>query len=170
MRLNSGLSMKRASIFIRRDTSGPSSCTATNTPALTSFEIHPAKQLQRPSSSSNAGAEPALYYPFGENTSTWRLIRDDWRRCGDLPSKHRPGISEDPLQGNFDTFFESSRGSGLVGGGVKHPITKSLGFRADAGGVFTKVPTFGLPTSSINPTHRSACRRPRSQRPRFGQA
>jgi hypothetical protein len=64
------------------------------------------------------------------------------------PSTGGQASAKDPLQGNFDTFFESSRGSGTAGGGVKHPITKSLGFRADAGVAFTKVPTFGLPESS----------------------
>jgi len=90
-----------------------------------------------------------LYYPFGENTSTWRpFVTIGGGAVIYRPSTGGQASAKDPLQGNFDTFFESSRGSGLVGGGVKHPITKSLGFRADACGVFTKVPTFGLPTSS----------------------
>lgn len=64
------------------------------------------------------------------------------------PSSGGQAAARDPLQGNFDTFFETSRGYGSVGGGVKRPITKSIGFRADAGVLFSKVPTFGLPESS----------------------
>jgi hypothetical protein len=90
-----------------------------------------------------------LYYPLGETTSTWRpFVTIGGGAVIYRPSTGGQASAKDPLQGNFDTFFESSRGSGLVGGGVKHPITRTLGFRADAGAVFTKVPTFGLPTSS----------------------
>jgi hypothetical protein len=66
------------------------------------------------------------------------------------PSTGGQAAAKDPLQGNFDTFFETSRGFGMAGGGVKHPITKSIGFRADAGVLFSKVPTFGLPESSAS--------------------
>jgi len=66
------------------------------------------------------------------------------------PSSGGQASAKDPLQGNFDTFFETSRGYGMVGGGVKHPITKSIGFRADVGEMFSKVPTFGLPESSAS--------------------
>jgi hypothetical protein len=64
------------------------------------------------------------------------------------PSTGGQRSAKDPLQGNFDTFFETSRGYGTVGGGVKHPITKSIGLRADAGVLMSRVPTFGLPESS----------------------
>jgi hypothetical protein len=64
------------------------------------------------------------------------------------PSTGGQAAAKDPLQGNFDTFFETSRGDGTVGGGVKHALTKSIGVRADAGELFSKVPTFGLPESS----------------------
>ena len=64
------------------------------------------------------------------------------------PSTGGQAAAKDPLQGNFDTFFETSRGYGSVGVGVKHPVTKSIGIRADAGMLFSKVPTFGLPESS----------------------
>ena len=66
------------------------------------------------------------------------------------PSSGGQASAKDPLQGNFDTFFETSRGFGQVGGGVKHPITKSIGFRVDASELFSKVPTFGLPESSAS--------------------
>jgi hypothetical protein len=66
------------------------------------------------------------------------------------PSSGGQAAAKDPLQGNFDTFFETSRGFGMAGLGVKHPITKSIGFRADASEVFSKVPTFGLPESSAS--------------------
>ena len=56
----------------------------------------------------------------------------------------RQAAAKDPLQGNFDTFFETSRGTGTFGAGVKRALNKSIGFRADAGTEFTKVPTFGL--------------------------
>jgi Outer membrane protein beta-barrel domain len=64
------------------------------------------------------------------------------------PSTGGQRSAKDPLEGNFDTFFETSRGFGSVGGGVKHPLTKSIGLRADAGVMLSKVPTFGLPESS----------------------
>ena len=90
-----------------------------------------------------------LYYPLGEATSTWRpFLTIGGGAVIYRPSTGGQASAKDPLQGNFDAFFESSRGSGTVGAGVKHPITRSLGFRADAGAVFTKVPTFGLPQSS----------------------
>jgi len=90
-----------------------------------------------------------LYYPLGETASVWRpFLTIGGGAVIYRPSSGGQQAAKDPLQGNFDTFFESSRGSGSIGGGVKHPITKSFGFRADAGAVFTKVPTFGFPTSS----------------------
>jgi hypothetical protein len=90
-----------------------------------------------------------LYYPLGETTSAWRpFITIGGGAVIYRPSTGGQASAKDPLQGNFDTFFESSRGSGSVGAGVKHPITKTLGFRADGGAVFTSVPTFGLPQSS----------------------
>ncbi len=90
-----------------------------------------------------------LYYPLGETSSAWRpFVTIGGGAVIYRPSTGGQAAAKDPLQGNFDTFFESSRGSGSAGGGVKHPITKSLGFRADASAVFTKVPTFGLPKSS----------------------
>ena len=50
------------------------------------------------------------------------------------------------------TILEKSRGPreriDFGGIGVKRNLTKSIGFRADAGVVLTKVPTFGLPESS----------------------
>jgi hypothetical protein len=66
------------------------------------------------------------------------------------PSSGGQAAAKDPLQGNFDTFFETTRGYGMVGAGVKRPITKSIGFRADVGELFSKVPTFGLPESSAS--------------------
>ena len=90
-----------------------------------------------------------LYYPLGETTSTWRpFVTIGGGAVIYRPTTGGVAAAKDPLQGNFDTFFESTRASGLIGGGVKHPITRTLGFRADINAVFTKVPTFGLPTSS----------------------
>jgi hypothetical protein len=90
-----------------------------------------------------------LYYPLGEANSTWRpFIAVGGGAVIYRPSTGGQASAKDPLQGNFDTFFESSRGSGTVGAGLKHPITRTLGFRADAGVVLTKVPTFGLQESS----------------------
>ena len=90
-----------------------------------------------------------LYYPLGETTSAWRpFLSIGGGAVIYRPSTGGQASAKDPLQGNFDTFFESSQGSGAVGGGVKHPISKSLGFRLDASAMFTKVPTFGLPKSS----------------------
>jgi len=89
-----------------------------------------------------------LYYPLTE-ASAWRpFVSIGGGAVIYRPSTGAQASAKDPLQGNFDTFFESSRGSGSVGGGVKHPISRSVGFRGDAGLVLTKVPTFGLPTTS----------------------
>src|SRR5215831_15242183 len=93
-----------------------------------------------------------LYYPLGETVSAWRpFLTIGGGAVIYRPSTGGQASAKDPLQGNFDTFFETSRGSGTVGAGVKRAINKSLGFRADAGAVFTKVPTFGLPESSTQP-------------------
>jgi hypothetical protein len=90
-----------------------------------------------------------LYYPLGETGSAWRpFVTIGGGAVIYRPSTGGQAAAKDPLEGNFDQFFESSVGSGSAGGGVKHPITKSIGFRADAGVTFTKVPTFGLPESS----------------------
>jgi hypothetical protein len=90
-----------------------------------------------------------LYFPFGETTSKWRpFVNIGGGAVIYRPSTGGQAAAKDPLQGNFDTFFETSRGSGTVGGGVKRSLTKSIGFRGDAGVAFTKVPTFGLPESS----------------------
>lgn len=93
-----------------------------------------------------------LYYPFGELNSTWRpFVSFGGGAVIYRPSSGGQKAAKDPLQGNFDTFFETSRGTGMVSVGVKRPITKSIGFRADAGAQLTKVPTFGLPESSAQP-------------------
>jgi len=92
-----------------------------------------------------------LYYPLGEANSSWRpFVTIGGGAVIYRPSTGGQAAAKDPLQGNFDTFFETSRGSGTAGVGVKHPITKSIGFRADGGVVLTKVPTFGLPESSAS--------------------
>jgi len=92
-----------------------------------------------------------LYYPFGETSSGWHpFITFGGGATIYRPSAGGQRAAKDPLQGNFDTFFETSRGTGTAGIGVKRPITKSIGFRADAGADFTKVPTFGLPESSAS--------------------
>jgi len=90
-----------------------------------------------------------LYYPFTDLNATWRpFVFFGGGATIYRPSSGGQRAARDPLQGNFDTFFETSRGTGIVGAGVKRPITKSIGFRADAGFELTKVPTFGLPESS----------------------
>jgi hypothetical protein len=92
-----------------------------------------------------------LYYPLGESGSPWRpFVNIGGGAIIYRPSTGGQASAKDPLQGNFDNFFESSRGSASVGAGVKRPLSKGLGFRADAGVAFTKVPTFGLPESSAN--------------------
>jgi hypothetical protein len=92
-----------------------------------------------------------LYYPLGETGSAWRpFITVGGGAVIYRPSTGGQAAAKDPLQGNFDTFFETSRGTGTVGAGVKRALTKSLGFRADVGAEFTKVPTFGLPESSTS--------------------
>ena len=89
-----------------------------------------------------------LYYLTGPK-STWRpFVTIGGGAVVYRPSTGGQAAAKDPLQGNFDTFFETSRGFGSAGGGVKHPITKTIGVRADAGVLFSKVPTFGLPESS----------------------
>jgi len=94
-----------------------------------------------------------LYYPFGNANSTWRpFVTIGGGAIIYRPSTGGQAAAKDPLQGNFDTFFETSRASGTVGAGVKRPITKTIGFRADAGFSLTKVPTFGLPESSGTPS------------------
>ena len=93
-----------------------------------------------------------LYYPFGDLNSVWRpFVSFGGGAVIYRPSSGGQRAAKDPLQGNFDTFFETSRATGMVAIGVKHPITKSIGFRADAGAELTKVPTFGLPESSGQP-------------------
>jgi hypothetical protein len=90
-----------------------------------------------------------LYYPFSQLNSPWRpFVFFGGGATIYRPSSGGQKAAKDPLQGNFDTFFETSRATGIVGVGVKRPVTKSIGFRADAGVDLTKVPTFGLPESS----------------------
>jgi len=94
-----------------------------------------------------------LYYPFGDANSPWRpFVTIGGGAVIYRPSTGGQKAAKDPLQGNFDTFFETSRASGTAGVGVKHPITNSIGFRADAGFALTRVPTFGLPESSGTPS------------------
>jgi hypothetical protein len=94
-----------------------------------------------------------LYFPFGKANSTWRpFLTVGGGAVIYRPSTGGAAAAKDPLQGNFDTFFETSRASGNVGVGLKRPITNTIGFRADAGLVLTRVPTFGLPESSGTPS------------------
>jgi len=90
-----------------------------------------------------------LYYLVHDTKAAWRpFVTIGGGAVIYRPSTGGQKSAKDPLEGNFDTFFETSRGFGMAGGGVKHPITKSIGFRADAGVLLSKVPTFGLPESS----------------------
>jgi hypothetical protein len=90
-----------------------------------------------------------LYYPLGMTDSRWRpFVTVGGGAVIYRPSTGGQASAKDPLQGNFDTFFETSRTAVTGGGGVKRALTKSLGFRVDAGAMFTRVPTFGLPESS----------------------
>ena len=94
-----------------------------------------------------------LYYPFSKINSPWRpFVFFGGGAVIYRPSSGGQKAARDPLQGNFDTFFETSRGMGIAGVGVKRPVTKSIGFRADAGYMLSKVPTFGLPESSASVT------------------
>jgi hypothetical protein len=94
-----------------------------------------------------------LYFPIGNSNSTWRpFVTIGGGAIIFRPSTGGQASAKDPLQGNFDTFFETSRASGNVGGGLKRPITNTIGFRADAGFVLSRVPTFGLPESSGTPS------------------
>jgi hypothetical protein len=90
-----------------------------------------------------------LYYPFSQLNSPWRpFVFFGGGATIYRPSSGGQKAARDPLQGNFDTFFETTRGTGIAGVGVKRPVTKTIGFRADAGVELSKVPTFGLPESS----------------------
>jgi hypothetical protein len=90
-----------------------------------------------------------LYYPVGSVESKWRpFLEIGGGAVIYRPSSGGQTAAKDPLQGNFDTFFESSRAAASLGGGLKRPLTKTLGFRVDAGTMLTRVPTFGLPESS----------------------
>lgn len=90
-----------------------------------------------------------LYYPFSQLNSPWRpFVFFGGGATIYRPSSGGQKAARDPLQGNFDTFFETSRGMGIAGIGVKRPVTKSIGFRGDVGYELSKVPTFGLPESS----------------------
>jgi len=94
-----------------------------------------------------------LYFPIGKANSTWRpFVQLGGGAVIYRPSTGGAAAAKDPLQGNFDTFYETSRASGNVGGGLKRPITNTIGIRADAGFVLTRVPTFGLPESSGTPS------------------
>src|SRR5215471_2048930 len=93
-----------------------------------------------------------LYYLSGPR-SAWRpFVTIGGGAVIYRPSTGGQAAAKDPLQGNFDTFFETSRASGNVGAGLKRPITNTIGFRADAGFVLSRVPTFGLPESSGTPS------------------
>jgi len=90
-----------------------------------------------------------LYYPVGKPDSGWRpFVEVGGGAVIYRPSSGGQTAAKDPLQGNFDTFFESSRAAATVGAGVKRALTNTLGFRVDAGMMATRVPTFGLPESS----------------------
>ncbi len=92
-----------------------------------------------------------LYYLTGPR-SAWRpFITIGGGAVIYRPSSGGQAGAKDCLQGCFDTFFETSRGYGSVGFGVKHPVTKSIGIRADAGMLISKVPTFGINESSATP-------------------
>ena len=92
-----------------------------------------------------------LYYPFTQLNSPWRpFVFLGVGATIYRPSSGGQKAAKDPLQGNFDTFFETSRATVIAGVGVKRPVTKSIGFRADVGVDLSKVPTFGLPESSAS--------------------
>src|SRR5260370_9938829 len=68
-----------------------------------------------------------LYYPFGETTSGWKpFVTFGGGAIIFRPSSGGQRAARDPLQGNFDTFFETSRATGTVGAGVKKSLTKSI--------------------------------------------
>jgi hypothetical protein len=89
------------------------------------------------------------YYLTSNTKAVWRpFVTFGGGAIVFRPSTGGQRSAKDPLEGNFDTFFETSRGYGTVGAGVKRTVTKSIGLRADAGLYMSKVPTFGLPESS----------------------
>src|SRR5262249_6840159 len=68
-----------------------------------------------------------LYYPFGTIESKTR----PFITLGGGAMIYRPSTggqlaAKDPLQGNFDTFFETSRATAMAGVGVKHLLTRSF--------------------------------------------
>jgi len=89
------------------------------------------------------------YYLVADTKAVWRpFVTIGGGAVIYRPSTGGQRSAKDPLEGNFDTFFETSRGYGTAGAGVKRTVTKSIGLRADAGVLLSKVPTFGLPESS----------------------
>jgi hypothetical protein len=92
-----------------------------------------------------------LYYPVGTIESKTRpFVEIGGGAMIYRPSSGGQTAAKDPLQGNFDTFFESSRATATAGAGFKRILTRTLGWRVDAGVNFTRVPTFGLPESSAS--------------------
>jgi hypothetical protein len=108
----------------------------------------PAESLSIPIQIHHFGLN-VLYYPIWTIESKWRpFINVGGGAMIYRPTSAGQSAATDPLRGNFETFIESSRGAASVGAGVKRSLGKSFGVRFEVTDMLTKVPTFGLPTSS----------------------
>lgn len=152
MKLNSGKIYEARINFYTRNKVGAEVLYGYQYAGVTFSTTTPARSFNVPLIIHTIGAN-ILYYPVGNANSTWRpFVYVGGGATIYRPSTGGQAAAKDPLQGNFDTFFETSRASGNAGVGVKRPITNTIGFRADAGLLMTRVPTFGLPESSGTPS------------------
>ena len=152
MQLNSGKMYEARINFYTRNRIGAEALYGYQYAGVIFSTNSPSRSFNVPLQIHSIGAN-ILYYPFGDANSTWRpFVTIGGGATIYRPSTGGQAAAKDPLQGNFDTFFETSRASGTAGVGVKRPITNTIGFRADAGVVLTRVPTFGLPESSATPS------------------
>ena len=93
-----------------------------------------------------------LYYPIGKTEDAWRpFVSIGGGAMIYRPTGRGQSIATSPLYGNLTSFFESSRGSGSAGVGLKRSFTRSFGVRLDVEDTFTKAPNFGLPSTSTVP-------------------
>jgi len=93
-----------------------------------------------------------LYYPIGKTEDAWRpFVSIGGGAMIYRPTGRGQSIATSPLYGNLTSFFESSRGSGSAGVGLKRSFSRSFGVRFDVEDTFTKAPNFGLPSTSTVP-------------------
>jgi hypothetical protein len=152
MKLSSGTMYEARINFYTRNRIGAEALYGYQYGGVTFSTTNPARSFGIPLQVHTIGLN-LLYYPFGDSNSTWRpFVTVGGGATIYRPSTGGQAAAKDPLQGNFDTFFETSRAYGMAGGGLKRPITNTIGFRADASFNLTRVPTFGLPESSATPS------------------